>query len=182
MQSRSTILPQTALTQKARERVRSTDGVDHEADAVSTQIGDAQILMRDAKNLLMRAGLTCGASSVFALVFISSSVAGERTLPADAGQWGTRDKCAAYGPGFTSVAGTAACVRIGGHVRVEFEAHSLSYAFGNSHGPFPAAAHADDLGTSGFPEPRHLRVDSDDADGTIRSVEPASDPGRLMPQ
>ena len=42
-------------------------------------------------------------------------------LPAAARPLAPRnDACAVYGPGFVAVAGTATCVRISGHVRVEY--------------------------------------------------------------
>src|ERR1700761_3036070 len=37
------------------------------------------------------------------------------------------DRCAAYGPNFTAVEGTGNCVKISGHVRVEFGSHGLGH-------------------------------------------------------
>ncbi|HKH81294.1 MAG TPA: porin [Methylovirgula sp.] len=118
-------------------------------------------------SLMTRAGLAYGASSLFALVFVSTSFAGDRSLPVGAARWMARDNCAAYGPGFTSVEGTTACVRIGGHVRVEFGSRSLSYDFSSTRAASAttAAIRTNDLGTSDFPEPRHLRVGTDDPYG-----------------
>jgi hypothetical protein len=118
-------------------------------------------------SLMTRAGLTYGASSFFAVVFVSTSFAGDRSLPEGAARWIARDNCAAYGPGFTSAEGTTACVRIGGHVRVEFGSRSLSYDLnsGRAAGPTAAAIRTNDLGTSDFAEPRHLRVGIDDPYG-----------------
>ena len=49
------------------------------------------------------------------------------------GEWQALDHCAAYGPDFMSVAGSDACVRIGGRVRVE-------YGFRRSSSPYDASA------------------------------------------
>ena len=77
------------------------------------------------------------------------------------------DHCAAYGPDFTSVAGSDACVRIGGRVRVEFGFRRLSNPsdenFGQV-GSHPAAmrggsvAQPDDNADS--IEEGHMRLDS----------------------
>jgi hypothetical protein len=45
--------------------------------------------------------------------------------PSD-GEWRATDHCAAYGPDFTSVAGSDACVRIGGRVRVQVSIRGYS--------------------------------------------------------
>lgn len=129
----------------------------------------------------MRAGfgLSCGASSFFALILASTTFAADRAVPNGAGQWMALDKCAAYGPGFTSVESTTGCVKIGGHVRVEFGARGVSYYQYTSRvtaGASTAAVRTDDLagGTSDLPEPRHLRVGTDDPYGYDPFVEPAS--------
>lgn len=100
-------------------------------------------------------GLTCGASGLFVLLSVSAGFAA--------------DRCAAYGPGFTAVEGTTACVKIGGHVRVEFGSRSLTYYPDSVHtsaSATTAAIRTDDIahGAADFPEPRHLRVSGDGFD------------------
>ncbi len=84
-------------------------------------------------------------------------------------RWLALDHCAAYGPEFTSVEGTEACVRIGGRVRVEFGAKNLRRAgqggWGRA-GAAPAAMRLEGpIGgrPPGFPQARHLRLRQDDA-------------------
>jgi Porin subfamily len=80
--------------------------------------------------------------------------------------WQALDHCAAYGPDFASVAGSDACVRIGGRVRVEFDFRRLPNPYENetnwaaSH---PAAMHSgrsiepsDDIPDA--VEPSHVRL------------------------
>jgi hypothetical protein len=55
----------------------------------------------------------------------------DRLLQA-AGDWQALDHCATYGPDFTSVAGSDACVRIGGRVRVQFYYHKFTSQSGES--------------------------------------------------
>ncbi len=71
--------------------------------------------------------------------------------------------CAAYGPDFALVEGTHSCVRIGGHVRVQFGAPVEDYHFSASR--FGAAATSAALRSdgAGYPDivgPRHMRVDT----------------------
>jgi len=77
-----------------------------------------------------------------------------------------RDNCSALGPDFALVEGTHSCVRIGGHVRVEFSAPVEDFHFtSNRYGASATAAtlRSDSLnGASGFPEPHHVRVDTID--------------------
>lgn len=64
--------------------------------------------MRLTVSLLLVAGCTCVAAS-----------AGE--LPVGRGTNIAKSAaCASYGPGFVAVAGSESCVRVSGHVRVEF--------------------------------------------------------------
>lgn len=55
-------------------------------------------------------------------------------------------QCAAYGPGFTAVEGSDACVWVGGHVRVEISSRALSATDNGwaSGGAAPAAVHLND--------------------------------------
>jgi len=72
------------------------------------------------------------------------------------------DACAAYGPDFARVEGTHSCVRIGGHVRVQFGAPD--YHFGGDHrfgaAATSAALRSDGTGYSDVIETRHMRVDT----------------------
>jgi Porin subfamily len=54
------------------------------------------------------------------------------TLLPSARDWQALDKCAAYGPDFTSVAGSDTCVRIGGRVRVQFYYHKSTSETGET--------------------------------------------------
>jgi len=111
-------------------------------------------------------GLALGATSLFALVPAATAFAAEKNLPAGASHWLSLDNCAAYGPGFTSVEGTNTCVRIGGHVRVEFGSHGQGFYPTSSGTGTTAAAIRTDVpasGSSDLPEPRHLRVNTDDS-------------------
>lgn len=82
------------------------------------------------------------------------------------------DRCAAYGPDFTSVEGSGACVKISGHVRVE--AHGLGHGdngYVQQGGTATAAMRTEETvgGYAGdpadFPYSHHLRLrqDSDPA-------------------
>lgn len=87
------------------------------------------------------------------------------------------DKCAAYGPGFTSVESAGGCVKIGGHLRVEFgSVTSYRYTSRVIAGATTAAVRTDNLagGTSDLAEPRHLRVGTDNPYGYDPFVEPTS--------
>ncbi|MGH6818278.1 MAG: hypothetical protein ACREC1_05845 [Methylovirgula sp.] len=75
------------------------------------------------------------------------------------------DACAAYGPGFTSAASSTRCVKIGGHLRVEWTRSYYRYYSGRA---------ADDLGASDVAEPRHLRVGTGEHYGYDPFVQPAS--------
>ncbi len=81
------------------------------------------------------------------------------------------DRCAAYGPDFTSVEGTGACVKISGHVRVETGSHGLGRAGDNDYAQQGAATTAamrteetvnGDAGDpADFPYSHHLRLQQD---------------------
>jgi hypothetical protein len=85
------------------------------------------------------------------------------------------DRCAAYGPDFTSVEGTGACVKISGHVRVEVGSHGLGRVGDNGYpqqgGTATAAMRTEETVGSyagdpaDFPYSHHLRLrqDSDPA-------------------
>lgn len=81
--------------------------------------------------------------------------------------WLAVDRCAAYGPEYTSVEGTNACVRIGGHVRVEFGAQNLGHVANHVWGrAAPAAMRTEGRvggDPSGAPPTRHLRLRDDGA-------------------
>ncbi|WP_036259836.1 hypothetical protein [Methylocapsa aurea] len=84
-----------------------------------------------------------GASAILA----SSDSAGANDLPPGKAQISRANaQCAAYGPGFTAVEGSDACVWVGGHVRVEIGSRGAAspnngWATG---GAAPAAMHMDD--------------------------------------
>jgi hypothetical protein len=108
--------------------------------------------------------LTCCAFSFCAPIF-GSAFAAEINLP-DSSQWTALETCAAYGAGFASAESTATCVRIGGHVRVEW---TRTYVQTGSR-----TVRTDNFGTSDLAEPRHLRVGADDPYGYDPFVQPAS--------
>ncbi len=74
--------------------------------------------------------------------------------------------CAVFGPDFTLVEGTHSCVRIGGHVRVQFSTPMQDYHFTN--GRLGASATSATLRSDsfdadqGFAAPHHMRVDTSD--------------------
>jgi hypothetical protein len=132
-------------------------------------------------NLNMRAGfgLSLGVSSLFALILASTTLAADRAVPNGAGRWMALDKCATHGPGLTLVESTTGCVKIGGHVRVEFGTRGVAYYQYTSRvttGATTAAIRTDNLAgsTSDLAEPRHLRVGTDDPYGYDPFVEPTS--------
>ncbi len=103
-------------------------------------------------------GLVGGAAILLPLSF-SASIAAERNQ-ATVGT--ALDAC---GPGFTSVASSTRCVRIGGHVRVEWTRSYYRYYNGRT---------ADDLPASDFAEPQHLRVGAGEHYGYDPFLQPAS--------
>ncbi|MFZ0558319.1 MAG: hypothetical protein WAN31_09635 [Methylovirgula sp.] len=104
-------------------------------------------------------GLIGGGLSLFALS-CSASIAAERNQ----GSSGMAlDACAAYGPGFTSVESSTRCVKIGGHVRVEWTRSYYRYYSGRT---------TDDA--SDGAQPAHLRVGSDEHYGYDPFLQPAS--------
>jgi hypothetical protein len=132
-------------------------------------------------SLNMRTGFSCGVSSLFALVCASTTFAADRSLPRGAQGWMARDNCAAYGPGFTSGDSGQGCVKIGGHLRVEFGARGFSYyQYTTRATTTTAAIRTDNLaaGTSDLAESRHLRVRSDVSYGYDPFVEPTSSTSR----
>ncbi|MGB8278161.1 MAG: hypothetical protein WCF20_09585 [Methylovirgula sp.] len=113
------------------------------------------------------------ASSLFILVFGPAAFAADRSLPDGAARWMALDNCAAYGPEFTSVEGTQACAKIGGHVRVEFgsrnfgqsNSQATDHEWGRG-GTAPAAMRTEGLvgsDSSEFPTAQHLRLRQDAA-------------------
>ena len=96
-----------------------------------------------------RIGPVCCVSSLLFLAFTPSSFA-----------LGT---CAAYGPDFALVEGTHTCVRIGGHVRVQFSPSAEADPFET--GSLHANATSATLRSEGFDNDsglRHMRVDTND--------------------
>jgi hypothetical protein len=116
----------------------------------------------EAVSLTMRAGLAVAyaVSGLSALIFAPATFAAER-LPNGARGWMALDTCAAYGPGFTSVENSTACVRIGGHVRVEIGSRSY-YQYTRQTAATTAVIRTENLSASDLQEPRHLRVGTDD--------------------
>lgn len=88
----------------------------------------------------------------------TAAIAAERSQGATA-----LDACAAYGPGFTSDESSTRCVRIGGHVRVEWTRSYRRYYSGRT-----------DLPAADIAEPRHLRVGADEHYGYDPFLQPAS--------
>jgi hypothetical protein len=95
---------------------------------------------------------------------IGTEAAAQKLSPAQRNDltkpWLALDRCAVYGPDFTSVEGTQTCVRIGGHVRVELGPRAPGQA-----GAAPAAMRTEGLlgGDSDFPGADHLRLRQDAA-------------------
>lgn len=108
--------------------------------------------------------IVCSASSLLILALGSLAFAADGGLPEGSSRWLALDKCAAYGPDFTSVEGTQSCVKIGGHVRVEVG--SLNYGRTidqdwSQGGTAPAAMRTESpVGSddSGYPISHHLRL------------------------
>jgi hypothetical protein len=75
--------------------------------------------------------------------------------------WIAEDRCAVYGPDFTSVEGTQNCVRIGGHVRVDAGVHNAVQGAGAA----PAAIRSEEIegGDSDLGGAEHLRLRQDAA-------------------
>lgn len=76
------------------------------------------------------------------------------------------DRCAAYGPGFTSVEGTQSCVKIGGHLRVEIQSGTAARATSDwsEGGTAPTALRTEaPLGSDASDDTsaRHLRLPQD---------------------
>jgi hypothetical protein len=95
----------------------------------------------------LRIGPVCCVSSLLFFAFAPSSFA-----------LGT---CAAYGPDFALVEGTHTCVRIGGHVRVQFSpsADVDPFETGSVHANATSAAlHGESLDS----DSGHVRVDTTD--------------------
>jgi hypothetical protein len=108
---------------------------------------------------LARFGLI-GCGVILLPLSFSGSIAAERSQ----GTIGTPlDACAAYGPGFTSDESSTRCVRIGGHVRVEWTRSYYRYYSGRA-----------DLPAADIAEPQHLRVGTDEHYGYDPFLQPAS--------
>jgi hypothetical protein len=96
-------------------------------------------------------GAVCCVSSVLCLAAVSPSFA--------------RDTCAARGPDFALVEGTHSCLRIGGHMRVQFSNSAENDHFtsgGMSASATSATLRSDSLDGRSFGEPDHMRVDTND--------------------
>ena len=110
-------------------------------------------------------GLIAGVAGPLTLTLVSSAIAQERT-PIGSQPWLALDRCAGYGPAFTSVEGTDACVKIGGHVRVEFGPQNLGRTINREWGrTAPAAMRSDGFvgDEPAGPRAQHLRLRDDDA-------------------
>lgn len=99
---------------------------------------------------------------------ITSSFAACSVIVLFAGPAMALDHCAAYGPDFTSVEGTSACVKIAGHVRVEIGSRGLGRVgdngFAQQGAAAPAAMHTEETigGEPGdFQVSHHLRLQQD---------------------
>lgn len=164
----STILPKTVLTKEWFAR----------SDAIT---GRRRLEMRRsvrgcAMGMNIGKGVVCGAASLIAAALGCTAFAADGSLPGGAAQWLALDSCAAYGPGFVSVEGTTACVRIGGHVRVEFGPRSVTYYQYGAPQPDATAIRAI-AGGSDFPQPRHVRVGSgESADPFDSRAQPIASP------
>ncbi|MHB8886706.1 MAG: hypothetical protein ACYC5H_16810 [Methylovirgula sp.] len=116
-------------------------------------------------------GFIAGLAGPLTLTLVSSAIAQERTPSGSQVQIGSQpwlalDRCAAYGPEFTSVEGTDACVKIGGHVRVEFGPQNLGRTIKQGWGrTAPAAMRSEGFvgGDPAGPRAQHLRLRDDDA-------------------
>ena len=82
--------------------------------------------------------------------------------PATANDRAGAGMCAAYGPGFAPLAGTGACVKIGGRVRVDFGAIGGDWRVapqaGASSGASMGPAYAPSAAPHPLADPSHLRV------------------------
>ena len=100
--------------------------------------------------MLLKSGyrsiLTGATTSLLAVICSINAQASElRRVLSTSDDWQALDHCAAYGPDFTSVAGSDACVRIGGRVRVEFGFRGMPNPYANATGgvaSHPAAMHS----------------------------------------
>ncbi|MGP0058246.1 MAG: hypothetical protein ACLPID_03010 [Beijerinckiaceae bacterium] len=86
-------------------------------------------MFRTSRQIAILVGAT---ASLLAAVSANRAQAGDSghvfvTVSPAFDEWQAIDHCAAYGPDFTSVAGSDACVRIGGRVRVEFSFRRSPY-------------------------------------------------------
>lgn len=113
--------------------------------------------MTVASSAILNFGRQAGAACSFLILF---------AVPAAA-----LDRCAAYGPDFTSVEGTGACVKISGHVRVEAGSHGLGRGgdnYAQQGGAATTAAMRTEETVNGdagdpadFPYSHHLRLQQD---------------------
>jgi len=125
-------------------------------------------MISSARKLTLLAGL----AGLLALIAVPCAAIAQQArsvgrVPVWALPWRAIDHCAVYGPEFTSVEGTQTCVRIGGHVRVEFGAQALNRAANYGWGrTAPAAMRSEGpvgADPSGMPAAQHLRLRDDDA-------------------
>jgi hypothetical protein len=111
--------------------------------------------------------VACSASSLLILAFDCGAYAADRNQPARPSQWTALDNCAAYGPDFTSVEGTQSCVKIGGHVRVEYGSRHYGRVVQQEWGQGGASQAAMRTETpvdgdeTGYPYGHHLRLRQD---------------------
>ncbi|MBK9081027.1 MAG: porin [Rhizobiales bacterium] len=78
--------------------------------------------------------------------------------PAAANDRAGAGMCAAYGPGFAPLAGTGACVKIGGRVRVDFGAIGGDWRVAPQAGASMGPAFAPAPAPHPLADPSHLRV------------------------
>ncbi len=105
-----------------------------------------------------------GLAGATVLLFATEAMAQEQLSSqplASSRLWIAEDRCAAYGPDFTSVEGTQNCVRIGGHVRVDAGVRNT----GEGAGAAPAAMRSEEIegGDSDLGGAEHLRLRQDAA-------------------
>lgn len=131
-----------------------------------------------ASNMRFVFGLLAGSAGAGTVLFAAQALAQETMGSQSQRSWVALDRCAVYGPDFTSVEGTQTCVKIGGHVRVEFgqrlpnqlndrpAINDQGQVNNQGWGTAPAAMRSDEPAENqptDFPGARHLRLRQDSA-------------------
>ena len=102
-------------------------------------------------------------ATVFCLVALSGTASMATELPGSKGaNRSNSSTCAGFGPGFVPVQGSDTCVRVSGHVRVE-------YGFGRA-GTIPN--HGSDYGVSSYLQPESLSGDAGAVFGRLKPIAP----------